>query len=154
MPEPIRSQVLAEQPLTFTEGVRGWLRRRGSLPHGIVIHGVRSMLGGFAITRERVVVSASKHVVVDLRFSDAAESGSAIVQISETGIRLNVDMAAAVRGGQGTLRLDYAHKLGPDELGRLPRTRVAFSIDENVAARLFVAFRWAPGGRGSAAAPP
>jgi len=145
MPEPIRSQVVAEKPLVFTEGVRGWLRTRGRLPHGIISYGIRSMHGGFAITDDRIVVTASKHVVVDLRFADATDSGCAEVEVTEKGIRLKVDIAAAVRGGQGTVALNYAHALNPAELVRLPQRHVFFAMEENIAARLFIAFRWAPG---------
>jgi hypothetical protein len=83
MPEPIRSQVVAEKPLVFTEGVRGWLRPRGRLPHGIIAYGIRSQHGGFAITDDRIVMTASKHVVVDLRFADAADSGCAEIEVTE-----------------------------------------------------------------------
>jgi hypothetical protein len=100
MPEPIRSSVVGEHPLVFAEGYRGWLRRKGTLPGGIIAGGIRSQMGSFAITPSRVVVTASKHVVVDLRYQDS-ESANATVSISNEGLQLNVDVAAAVRGGTG-----------------------------------------------------
>jgi len=144
MPEPLRSEVLAQQPVIFAEGLAGWLRPHGSLPGGIVMHAIRSVHGGFAYSETRLVVSVGKHLAVDLEFADAAEGAPAIVTLSDSGLRLEVDMARAVRDATGTLRLDFEHPIGPRELGRLPATRLGYRIDERGAARLFLKYRWTP----------
>jgi hypothetical protein len=145
MPEPIRSEIQREKPLVFVEGNRGWLRPRGSLPGGIVSGGIRSIHGGFAVTESRLVVTVGKHVPVDLAFANAAASGPATIEITETGLRMKIDVGAAVRGAQGELQLDFGHRLGADELARVPATRLSFPIEERSAARLFLKYRWAPG---------
>jgi hypothetical protein len=142
MPEPIRSGVTAEQPVVFAEGYRGWLRRNGTLPGGIIVGGIRSQMGSFAITPSRVVVTASKHVVVDLPFQDSVESANTTVTISSEGLRLNTDVAAAVRGGTGKMELKFNRALSPDELARVPARQLAFSMEENVAGPLFTAYLW------------
>lgn len=145
MPEPVRAEVLAAKPVVFAEGLGGWLRPRGGMPGGIRMHSISSVHGGLAFTETRLVVTVGKHVPVDLAFADVVEGAAATITLSDTGLRLEVDMARAVRGARGTLQLDFKHPMGPQELGRLPATRFGFRMDENAAARLFLKYRWAPG---------
>jgi hypothetical protein len=142
MPEPTRFSVVGEHPIVFAEGYRGWLRRKGTLPGGIIAGGIRSQMGSFAITPSRVVVTASKHVVVDLRYQDSVESANATVTISSEGLQLNVDVAAAVRGGTGKMELKFNRTIAPADLARVPATRLCFAMEERVAGPLFTAYSW------------
>jgi hypothetical protein len=142
MPEPSRAGVLAEQPIVFAEGYRGWLRRNGTLPGGIIAGGIRSQMGSFAITPSRVVVTARKHLVVDLPFRHSVESANAIVTISSEGLKVNVDVGAAVRGGTGKVELKFNCAIAPADLARVPATRLCFDMEENVAGPLFTGYIW------------
>ena len=139
MPEPVRARALAEGALVFSEGQTGWLRRNGSLPDGSLSHGVRSMLGAFAITPSRVVITLGKRVPVDVPIQPA-DGAAASITVDERGLRLAVDVARAVRGGSGTLELSFNESLA-DGLAALPFRTLPINLPERDVIALFRAYR-------------
>lgn len=64
---------------------------------------------------------------VDARW-DAPQAGAAKVEISATGVQVDVDVAEVDPKFSGQLSLHYKAALGDDVLARLPRRSLAFDM--------------------------
>ena len=84
------------------------------------------------LTRQRVLATLSTVPklagrTVDLRW-DAAQSGAVTGALDETGLTLEVDVAAVDPRCSGELSLHYKELIPADVLALLPRTSLAFDV--------------------------
>lgn len=126
----MRAEVEAEGVLFLAEYVAVTRRFRGTVP-GLRSGGsIASYVGSLVVTNERVLATLSSVPklagrTIDLRF-DAPQTGAVKAELSETGLTLDVDVAAVDARCSGELSLHYKEDIPPDLLARLPRTSLAF----------------------------
>ncbi|OAN38903.1 hypothetical protein [Mycolicibacterium iranicum] len=130
LPSALRAEVEAEGVLFLSEYVAVTRRFRGTVP-GLRSGGsIASYVGSLVITRQRVLGTLSSVPklagrTIDLRW-DAPQAGPVKAEISETGLTLDVDVAAIDSRCSGDLSLHYKEHVPRDVLAQLPRTTLAF----------------------------
>lgn len=130
LPSALRAEVESEGVLILAEYVAVTRRFRGTVP-GLRSGGsIASYVGSLVVTNERVLATLSSVPklagrTIDLRF-DAPQTGAVKAELSETGLTLDVDVAAVDPRCSGELSLHYKEDIPPDLLAQLPRTSLAF----------------------------
>lgn len=130
LPSALRAEVEAEGVLFLSEYVPVTRRFRGTVP-GLRSGGsIASYVGSLVVTRQRVLGTLSSVPklagrTIDLRW-DTPQAGPVKAELSETGLALDVDVAAIDSRCSGELSLHYKEQIPRDVLAQLPRTSLAF----------------------------
>lgn len=132
LPGELRAEIEAEGLLFVAEYVAVTRRFRGKLPGLRSSGSVASYAGALALSQQRVVGTLSSVPkltgrTIDVRW-DAAQSGPVQAELSTTGLRLDVDVAAVDPRCSGELSLNYKEHIPEDVLARLPRSTLAFDV--------------------------
>ncbi|OBK44965.1 hypothetical protein [Mycobacterium sp. 1081908.1] len=132
LPADLHAQVEAEGLVYLADYVAVTRRFSGIIPGVRLPHSVASYVGSLAFTSERVLATLSMlpklaGPTVDARW-DAPQAGAAKVEISATGVQVDVDVAEVDPKFSGQLSLHYKAALGDDVLARLPRRSLAFDM--------------------------
>jgi hypothetical protein len=139
LPSALRAEVEAEGVLFLSEYVAVTRRFRGVVP-GLRSGGsIASYVGALVVTNERVLGTLSSVPklagrTIDLRW-DAPQTGAVKAELSETGLTLDVDLAAVDDRCSGDLSLHYKERIPQDVLTRLPRTSLAFDAPPELVFR-------------------
>jgi len=132
LPADLHAQVEAEGLLYLADYVAVTRRFSGIIPGVRLPHSVASYVGSLVFTSERVLATLSMlprlaGPTVDARW-DAAQTGAAKVEISSTGVRVDVDVGEVDNKFSGELSLHYKTPLAADLLAGFPRRSLAFDM--------------------------
>ena len=132
LPEPLRAQLAPEGIVHVAERVRVKQRFSGSAPGVHSALSVNRQLGLVVFTSERlyallVTVPRLKGPAIDQRW-DAPHDGPAKVEISETGMRLDLDVHHVDPRFRGELSLQFPMSLPDNVLAALPSRSLAFAV--------------------------
>jgi hypothetical protein len=132
LPDDLHAQVEAEGLVYLADFVSVTRRFSGVLPGVRMQHSVASYAGSLVFTSERVLATLSMlprlaGTTVDARW-DAPQAGPAAIEISSTGLRVDVDVARIDEKFTGELSLHYKEAIPADVLARLPRRSLAFDM--------------------------
>jgi hypothetical protein len=132
LPEDLHAQLDAEGLIYLAEYVAVTRRFSGAIPGLRASHSVSSYAGSLAFTAQRVLGTLSMVPklagrAIDVRWNEA-QAGAATVEISPTGVRLDLDVAAVDPRFTGQLSLHYKDAIPDDVLARLPRRSLAFDV--------------------------
>jgi hypothetical protein len=132
LPADLHAQVEAEGLLYLADYVAVTRRFSGIIPGVRLPHSVASYVGSLAFTSERVLATLSMlpklaGPTVDARW-DAPQTGAAKVEISSTGVQVDVDVSEVDKKFSGQLSLHYKAALAADVLAGLPRRSLAFDM--------------------------
>lgn len=140
LPDELRAEVEAEGLLFVAEYVAVTRRFSGTVPGRRASGSVASFTGALALTRQRVLGTLSSVPkltgrTIDLRW-DAEQSGPVKAELSDTGLTLDVDMAAIDPRCSGELSLRYKQQIPADVLAQLPRTSLAYDVPPKFVFRV------------------
>jgi hypothetical protein len=132
LPADLHAQVEAEGLIYLADYVAVTRRFSGIIPGVRLPHSVASYAGSLVFTSERVLATLSMlpklaGPTVDARW-DAPQTGAAKVEISSTGVQVDVDVSEVDKKFSGELSLHYKAALAADVLERLPRRSLAFDM--------------------------
>ncbi|OBI83379.1 hypothetical protein [Mycobacterium sp. 1245805.9] len=132
LPADLHAQVEAEGLIYLADYVAVTRRFSGIIPGVRLPHSVASYVGSLAFTSERVLATLSMlpklaGPTVDARW-DAPQTGAAKVEISSTGVQVDVDVSEVDETFSGHLSLHYKAALAADLLAGLPRRSLAFDM--------------------------
>jgi hypothetical protein len=132
LPADLHAQVEAEGLIYLADYVAVTRRFSGTIPGVRLPHSVASYVGSLAFTSERVLATLSMlpklaGPTVDARW-DAPQTGAAKVEISSTGVQVDVDVSEVDKTFSGQLSLHYKVALAADVLAGLPRRSLAFDM--------------------------
>ena len=132
LPEQLHAEAEAEGLIHLADYVAVTRRFRGVIPGVRLSHSVASYTGSLVFTSERVLATLSMlpklaGPTVNVRW-DAAQTGPAKVEISDTGLLLDVDVAQVDEKFSGELSLHYKVDIPADVLAALPRRSLAFDM--------------------------
>ncbi|WP_068188000.1 hypothetical protein [Mycobacterium sp. UM_CSW] len=132
LPADLHAQVEAEGLIYLADYVAVTRRFSGIIPGVRLPHSVASYVGSLAFTSERVLATLSMlpklaGPTVDARW-DAPQAGAAKVEISSTGVQVDVDVSEVDQNFSGHLSLHYKVALADDVLAGLPRRSLAFDM--------------------------
>ena len=132
LPDDVYAQVKAEGLIYLADFVAVTRRFRGTIPGVRLAHSVASYTGSLVFTSERVLATLSMlprlaGPTVDVRW-DAPQTGAAKVEISSTGLQVDVDVARVDPKFSGELALHYKAAIPADVLSGLPRRSLAFDM--------------------------
>jgi hypothetical protein len=132
LPDDLHAQVEAEGLSYLVDYVAVTRRFSGTIPGVRLPHSVASYTGSLALTAERVLATLSMlprlaGPTVNVRWS-APQTGAAKVQISSTGLQVDVDVAQVDEKFSGELSLHYKVDIPADVLANLPQQSLAFDM--------------------------
>ncbi len=132
LPPDLHAQVEAEGLIYLADYVSVTRRFSGVLPGVRLPHSVASYSGSLVFTSERVLATLSMlpklaGPTVNVRW-DAPQTGAAKVEISATGLQVDVDVARVDEKFSGELSLNYKVAIPADVLSGLPRRSLAFDM--------------------------
>lgn len=141
LPPDLHAQVEAEGLIYLADYVAVTRRFSGVIPGVRLPHSVASYTGSVVFTSERALATLSMlpklaGPTVDVRW-DAPQAGAAKVEISSTGLQVDVDVAQVdekyanfsnFSNFNGELSLHYKTAIPADVLDRLPRRSLAFDM--------------------------
>ncbi len=132
LPEDLHTRVEAEGLVYLAEYVAVTRRFSGVIPGVRLPHSVASYSGSLVVTSERVLATLSMlpklaGPTVNVRW-DAAQAGAAKVEISSTGLQVDVDVAQVDQKFSGELSLHYKVAIPADVLSGLPQRSLAFDM--------------------------
>lgn len=132
LPEDLHAEVEAEGIVHLADYVAVTRRFSGAIPGVRLPHGVASYTGSLVFTSERVLATLSMlprlaGPTVSVRW-DAAQTGAAQVEISSTGLQVEVDVNRIDPKFSGELSLHYKVAIPADVLSGLPRRSLAFDM--------------------------
>ncbi|OBI20933.1 hypothetical protein A5712_16840 [Mycobacterium sp. E2327] len=132
LPADLHAQVEAEGLIYLADYVAVTRRFSGIIPGVRLPHSVASYVGSLAFTSERVLATLSMlpklaGPTIDARW-DAPQTGAAKVEISSTGVQVDVDVSEVDQNFSGHLSLHYKVALADDVLAGLPRRSLAFDM--------------------------
>ena len=143
LPPDLHAEVEAEGVLYLADYVAVTRRFSGVIPGGRLPHSVASYSGSLVLTSERVLATLSllpklAGATVDARW-DAPQAGAANVEISATGLQVDVDLDAGLAHldphFSGELSLTYKAAIPADVLAGLPRRSLAFEMPPEYVLR-------------------
>lgn len=139
LPAGLHAQVEAEGLIYLADYVAVTRRFRGTIPGVRLPHSVASYVGSLVFTSERVLATLSMlpklaGPTVDARW-DAPQTGAAKVEISSTGVQVDVDVAEVDPKFSGELSLHYKAAIPDDVLAALPRRSLAFDMPPDYVFR-------------------
>jgi hypothetical protein len=132
LPDELHAQVEAEGIIHLADYVAVTRRFSGTIPSVRLPHSVASYTGSLVFSRQRVLATLSMlprlaGPTVNVRW-DAPQSGAAKVEISSSGLQLEVDVAQVDPKFSGELSLHYKVAIPADVLSGLPRRSLAFDM--------------------------
>ncbi len=132
LPDDVYAQVEAEGLSYLADYVAVTRRFRGAIPGVRLPHSVASYTGSLVFSSERVLATLSMlprlaGPTVNVRW-DAPQTGAAAVEISSTGLQVEVDIARVDESFSGNLSLHYKTAIPGDVLDSLPRRSLAFAM--------------------------
>jgi hypothetical protein len=132
LPADLHAQVEAEGLIYLADYVAVTRRFSGVIPGVRLPHSVASYAGSLAFTKERVLATLSMlpklaGPTVNARW-DAPQTGAAKVEISATGVQVDVDVSEVDKKFSGELSLHYKAAIAADVLAGLPRRSLAFDM--------------------------
>ncbi|KUI16230.1 hypothetical protein AU193_15795 [Mycobacterium sp. GA-1285] len=132
LPDDMRAELDAEGILFLAEYIPVTRRFSGKIPGRRANGNFTSYAGSLALTNRRVLATLSTVPklagrTIDQRW-DAAQSGTVTAQLSETGVRLDVDLAAVDSRFSGELSMHYKVSIPEDVLMRIPLRSVSFDV--------------------------
>lgn len=136
LPDDLHAKVEAEGIIYLADYVAVTRRFSGVLPGVRLSHSVASYSGSLVFTRERVLATLSMlprlaGPTVNVRW-DARQTGAAKVEISSTGLQVDVDLDAGLAQVDpkfsGELSLHYKIAIPAEVLSALPRRSLAFDM--------------------------
>lgn len=132
LPDELHAQVESEGLIYLADYVAVTRRFSGTIPGVRLPHGVASYTGSLALTSERVLATPSMlprlaGPTVSVRW-DAPQTGAANVEISSTGLQVDVDVSAVDQKFSGELSLHYKVAIPAEVLDTLPRRSLAFDM--------------------------
>ncbi|RAV18133.1 hypothetical protein DQP55_01235 [Mycolicibacterium sp. GF69] len=132
LPDDMREVVEAEGVLFLAEYIALTRRFSGKIPGRRANANVTSYVGSLALTDQRILATLSTVPklagrTVDQRW-DAPQSGAVTAELSQTGLQLDVDIAAVDSRFSGQLSMHYKVPIPEDVLLRLPRRSLAFDV--------------------------
>lgn len=134
LPADLHAQVEDEGLIHLAEFVAVTRRFSGSIPGMRSQGSIASYVGCVALTRERVLATLSvvpklAGRAVDVRWDHPSVStGAATVEISETGLQVELDTAAVDERFHGHLSLHFKDTIDDDVLAQLPRRSLTFEV--------------------------
>ena len=132
LPDDLHAQVEAEGLIYLADYVAVTRRFSGVIPGVRLPHSVASYSGSLVFTSERALATLSmlpKLAGPTVNVSwDAPQTGAAKVEISSTGLQVDVDVAQVDEKFSGELSLHYKATIPADVLGGLPRRSLAFHM--------------------------
>lgn len=132
LPDDLHAQVEAEGLTYLADYVSVTRRFSGAIPGVRLPHSVASYTGSLVFTSQRALATLSMlpklaGPTVNVRW-DAPQTGAAKVEISATGLQVDVDVAQVDEKFTGELSLHYKVAIGQDVLAALPRRSLAFDM--------------------------
>ncbi|MGZ4510881.1 MAG: hypothetical protein ACXVX7_00445 [Mycobacterium sp.] len=132
LPDDLHAQVEAEGLIYLADYVAVTRRFSGVLPGVRLPHSVARYTGSLVFTSERVLATLSQlpklaGPTVNVRW-DAPQTGAAKVEISSTGLQVDVDVARVDEKFSGELSLLYKVAIPDDVLDGLPARSLAFDM--------------------------
>jgi hypothetical protein len=132
LPDDLRAAVTAEGIIHLAEYVAVTRHFSGKVPGLRSAGSVSSYSGSLVFTSQRVLATLSSVPklagrVIDQRW-DAPQSGAVTADISETGLRINVDVGQVDPRCSGHLSLHYKDTLSQEVLDLLPRRTLAYDV--------------------------
>ena len=132
LPDDLHAEVEAEGLVYLADYVAVTRRFSGAIPSVRLPHGVASYTGSLVFTSERVLATLSMlprlaGPTVNVRW-DASQTGAARVDISSTGLQVDVDVNQIDPKFSGELSLHYKVAIPADVLSGLPRRSLAFDM--------------------------
>lgn len=132
LPAELRAEVEAEGIIYLAEYLAVTRRFSGKIPGKRAKGEISSYVGSLVLTNQRVLGTLSSVPklagrTIDQRW-DAAQSGNATADLSETGLQIDVDLSAVDPRCEGQLSLHYKAAIPADVLQRLPRRSLAFDV--------------------------
>lgn len=132
LPRELRTEVEAEGIVFLAEYVAVTRRFRGAVPGLRSAGSIASYVGSLVLTEQRVLATLSSVPklagrTMDVRW-DAPQSGAVTATLDESGLTLDVDVAAVDSRCSGELSLHYKEDLPADVLARLPRRSLAYDV--------------------------
>lgn len=139
LPAELHAQVESEGLLYLADYVPVTRRFSGVLPGVRLGHSVASYTGSLVFTSERVLATLSMlprlaGPTVNARW-DAPQTGAAKVEISATGVQVDVDVSEVDKKFSGALSLHYKAAVPADVLAGLPRRTLAFDMPPDYVFR-------------------
>lgn len=132
LPDDLREAVTAEGIIHLAEYVAVTRHFSGKVPGLRSAGSVSSYSGSLVFTSQRVLATLSSVPklagrVIDQRW-DAPQSGAVTADISETGLRINVDVGQVDPRCSGHLSLHYKDTLSQEVLDQLPRRTLSYDV--------------------------
>ncbi|RDH78015.1 hypothetical protein DVS77_14375 [Mycolicibacterium moriokaense] len=132
LPPPLRTQLDQEGIVAVAERVRVRQRFSGSVPGMFSSWGANRHIGLLVFTRKRLraLVPSMPRLdgpAIDVCWDDS-QDGPARVAISESGVRLTLDVNKVDPRFRGDLMLDFTTALSSDVLAALPTRSLAFDV--------------------------
>lgn len=132
LPDDLHARAEAEGVLYLADYVAVTRRFSGAIPGVRLPHGVASYSGSLVFTADRVLATLSMlprlaGPTVDVRW-DAPQVGPARVEISASGLQVDVDVGAVDDRFSGNLSLHYKAAIPADVLSGLPRLSLVFDM--------------------------
>ncbi|VEG46271.1 Uncharacterised protein [Mycolicibacterium flavescens] len=132
MPDEMRAEVEAEGVLFLSEYIAVTRRFSGKIPGRRANANVTSYVGSLALTNQRVLATLSTVPklagrTIDQRW-DATQSGTVTAELSPTGMKIDVDIAAVDSRFSGELSMNYKVAIPEDVLMRIPRRSLSFDV--------------------------
>ncbi|HTX95960.1 MAG TPA: hypothetical protein VME67_14525 [Mycobacterium sp.] len=132
LPDDLHAELEAEGIIHLADYVAVTRRFSGAIPGVRLPHGVASYSGSLVFTSQRVLATLSMlpklaGPTVNAPW-EAPQTGAAKVEISATGLQVDVDVSHVDPKFNGELSLNYKVALPADVLGGLPRRSLAFDM--------------------------
>lgn len=132
LPDELHAQLESEGLTYLADYVAVTRRFSGTIPGVRLPHSVASYTGSLVFTSERVLATLSMlprlaGPTVNVRWN-APQTGAAQVEISSTGLQVNVDVARVDEKFSGELSLHYKVTIPDDVLDVLPLRSLAFDM--------------------------
>ena len=139
LPDEMRTQIEAEGTIYLAEYLPVTRRFSGSVPGKKANADIASYVGSLAISSQRVLATLSSVPklagrTVDQRW-DAQQTGPVKVDISSSGLHIEVDIGEVDPKFHGRLSLNYKTEIGEEVLTRLPRRSLAFEVPPEYVLR-------------------
>jgi hypothetical protein len=139
LPADVRAEVETEGVIYLADYVPVTRRFSGAIPGLRSAHSVASYVGSLAFTSQRVLATLSSlpklaGAVVDVGWG-ATQSGTAIAEISSTGLRVDADVDEIDQTFTGHLSLHYKLDVPADVLVALPRRSLNFNMPAEYVLR-------------------
>jgi hypothetical protein len=132
LPEPLRAQLEPEGIIHVAERVHVSQRFSGSAPGVHSSVSVNRQIGLVVFTHERLyallpAIPRLKGPAIDRRWDDSKD-GPAKVEISESGVQMDIDIGHVDPRFQGRVSLHYKTSIPDDVLAALPARSLAFAV--------------------------